>query len=326
MIQLDARHESWPLRSSFSISRGSKTSVDVIVVELGESGIRGHGEAVPYPRYDQTIEQTIDSIHEVAQDIRNGISRNELIEILPANAARNALDCAMWDFEAKRSKQPAWKIAGLPKPKPVVGAYTISMGDPDSMAQAARKARQFPLLKLKLGVAAVAESVTAVRNACPGSRLVVDANEAWDIDQLDELMPQLAELRIEAIEQPLPAGKDEELATRDYPIPLCADESFFDSAELDSLSGHYQIFNIKIDKTGGLTHAIRTAAAIRQSGKEIMIGSMMATSLALAPAMLLAYNAAIVDLDSPLWLTSDRAGGIRYENGVFLPAERTLWG
>jgi len=326
MIQLNARHESWPLRSPFSISRGSKTSVDVVVVELEQSGFRGHGEAVPYRRYDQTIEQTLDSIHEVAQDIRNGISRDELISILPANAARNAVDCAMWDLEAKRSKQPLWKIADLPKPNPILGAYTISMGEPGTMAQAATKAQQFPLLKLKLGSAAIAESLTAVRKSCPTSRLIVDANEAWDIDQLDELMPRLIELGIEAIEQPLPAGKDEELATRDYPIPLCADESFFDSAKLDSLSDRYQIFNIKIDKTGGLTHAIRTAAAIKQSGKEIMIGSLMATSLALAPAMLLAYNAEIVDLDSRLWLASDRDGGIRYENGLFLPAEQTLWG
>ncbi len=326
MIQLNARHENWPLRDKFSISRGSRSSVDVVVVELNKSGTLAHGEAVPYARYEQTVEQTLDAISDIAEDIRNGMSRDDLIRALAPNAARNALDCALWDLEAKAGGTPVWKLGRLPKPKPVVGAYTVSMAPPEDMARSSLEVSHYPLLKLKLGESMALESVEAVRRACPETRLIVDANEAWTIQMLDDLMPRLVELGIETIEQPLPAGADEILESREYEIPLCADESFFDTDDLARLSNCYEIFNIKLDKTGGLTHAVRIAEQIRRRNKQIMVGSMMATSLSLAPAMLLTHDAAFVDLDSPLWLDADREGGIQYRDGLFEPAQRTLWG
>ncbi len=326
MIKLSARHENWRLREEFATSHGPKNSVNLVVVDLNENGVSGHGEAVPYPRYEQSVEQTLDAISDVTRDIQNGVTRDELRKLIPANAARNALDCAMWDLEGKQRELPVWRLAGLPQPKSVTGVYTLSLNTPENMAEQARSVRNFPHLKLKLNAAEVIESVQAVRTARPDARLIVDANEAWDIDTLDSVEPKLSDLGVEAIEQPLPAKDDAVLESRNYTIDLCADESFFVAADVQRLTNRYNTFNIKLDKSGGLTEAIDTAKEIEKHGLNIMIGSMMSTSLSLAPAMLLTHNAKIVDLDSPVWLQVDRIGGLQFKDGHFSPAKSTLWG
>lgn len=326
LIQLTTRRENFRLRDTFAISRGAKDSVDVVLVELQREGLTGNGEAVPNPRYSQTSESTVDEIHGAASTILNGCTHETLIEELPANAARNGVDAAMWHLEARDSGQPVWQLAGLPEPQPVLGTCTLSMDSPTRMAEAARQFSDYPLLKLKLGKDDAVECVKAVRGARPDARLIVDANEAWDIDMLDEYVPQLASLDVECIEQPLPAEKDEVLASRNYEIPLCADESFLVADDLPDLVDRYDIFNIKLDKTGGLTAAIDVAQSIRDAARQIMIGSMMSTSLSLAPAMLLAHDAVYVDLDSPIWLEEDRVGGLGCVNGICQPAKPLLWG
>ncbi len=325
-MKIEAYHESWPLKDAFSISRGSKTIVDVLVVEISDGDIVGRGESVPYPRYDQNIEQSIDTVNEISQSFGDDLNRFALLSHFDASAARNAVDCALWDFEAKHSRKPVWQLAELPPPTCILGVYTLSLEPPEQLATAAKKANQYPLLKIKLGPQLAVESVTAVREARPDARLIIDANEAWDANYFTDILPQLAKLGVEAIEQPLAAGKDDALEEIESPISICADESFHSEKEFDKLQTRYDIFNIKLDKTGGLTAAIEVMNMICKVGKQFMIGSMMATSLGLAPALLLAHNAIYVDLDSPVWLLKDREGGIRFENGILNPVNRTFWG
>lgn len=325
-MKITAFQENWKLKDSFSISRGSKTSVDVVVVKLEDDNAVGSGESVPYLHYGQNAEDTVSAIRQIAENHANDLTQELLLHEYPSDAARNALDCALWDLDAKRTNTPVWQLAGLPAPEWVVGAYSLSIDRPQRLAENARASSMYPLLKVKLGSEQAVESVEAVRQACPQARIIVDANEAWTLDEFLVMIPELTRLGVEMIEQPLPANADEELEAIECGIPLCADESFHGREDLDRLLNRYDIFNIKLDKTGGFTAALMLARSVKAAGKKVMVGSMMATSLGLAPAMLLTHEAAYVDLDSPAWLASDRAGGLRFENGALYPAERTLWG
>ena len=318
--------ESWPIAGNFSISRGSKTAADVIVVELERAGKRGHGECVPYARYGETLEHTEAALEGIRGQVEAGLDRESLASLLRAGAARNAIDCALWDLEAKLSGIPAWRATGLSEPQPAVTAFTISLGAPQAMGAAAAAAHDRPLLKLKLGGDDNLERVQAVREGAPKARLIVDANEGWSPEQVESLTPDLARLGVELIEQPLPAGKDEALSEIRSAVPLCADESFHGADDLAVIAGRYQMVNIKLDKTGGLTEALKITEAARKMGLEIMVGCMVGTSLAMAPAALLAGAARYVDLDGPLLLARDRSPGMIYEGSVMYPPPSDLWG
>ena len=325
-VKITAFQENWALKDSFAISRGSKTSVDVVVVRIEDGDAVGVGESVPYSRYGQSVDDTLNTIRAIAENHAGDLTQELLLHEYPPDAARNALDCALWDLDAKRANKPVWLLAGLPAPKKVAGAYSLSIDSPRQLAKNAKARSMFPLLKVKLGNDRVVESIEAVRQACPQARIIVDANEAWSLDEFVSIVPEFIKLGVEMIEQPLPADNDEELEGIDCEIQLCADESFHNGEDLNRLANRYDIFNIKLDKTGGLTGALMLANAIKAAGKKIMVGSMMATSLSLAPAMLLAHEASYVDLDSPVWIANDRPGGLRFENGTLYPAERTFWG
>ena len=321
-LTLDVFCESWPLREAFTISRGSKTSADVLCVTLSDGGFQGRGEAVPYGRYDETIESALQQIG----GMRGFANRAELQTLLPAGAARNAIDCALWDLEAKRSGIPASKLAGLQAIEPVLTAYTLSLGTPDVMAAKAASVPDLPLLKLKLGGPGDAARMAAVREARPDARLIVDANEAWSEAYLEALMFAAVDAGIELIEQPLPAGADEALRHIQHVVPVCADESVHTRADLPRLQGLYDAINIKLDKSGGLTEALALKREAVAHGFRIMIGSMVATSLAVAPALLLAQGAAWTDLDGPLLLARDRTPAIVIQSGIMSPPEPELWG
>jgi L-alanine-DL-glutamate epimerase-like enolase superfamily enzyme len=323
--KLAVRAERWPIAGGFAISRGRKTHAHVVVAEIAEAGASGRGECVPYPRYGESVESVIASVEGVRSAIEAGADRAALARSLPAGAARNALDCALWDLEAKRRGEPVWRRAGLPEPRAVVTAYTISLDTPAAMAEAARAAAARPLLKLKLGSEEPLARVAAVREAAPAARLIADANEAWTAPQLERLAPGLAQLGVELVEQPLPAGADAALRELERPVRLCADESCRD-AGLERLVGLYDVVNVKLDKTGGLTGALAQVAEARRLGFGIMLGCMVGTSLAMAPAVLLAGSADYVDLDGPLLLERDRQPGIRFEGSLLHPPPRELWG
>jgi len=324
--RLRVARQSWPLAQAFTISRGSRTTAEVVVAEISDGDVRGRGECVPYPRYGESVDSVVAALQAMVAPVFSGLDRRELQVAMPPGAARNALDAAFWDLDAKRNWCSVAKLAGLPPPHPVVTAYTLSLDAPERMADAAALHRARPLLKLKLTGDGDIERVRAVRRAAPSSRLIVDANEGWSERHLVEVMPVLAEFGVELIEQPLPAGKDEALAGVPHPIPVCADESCHTADDLNRLVGRYDAVNIKLDKTGGLTEALALANAARERGFKIMVGCMVGTSLSMAPAMLIAQEAAIVDLDGPLLLASDRANGLRYEGSTVHPAEPALWG
>jgi L-alanine-DL-glutamate epimerase-like enolase superfamily enzyme len=326
MRQLAVRAESWPIAGTFTISRGSKTAADVVVVEIREGAHVGRGECVPYPRYDETIAGAIAAIEALRPQVERGLDRAALQTALKAGAARNAIDCALWDLEAKRAGRSAWQLAGLTPPQPATTAYTLSLGSVESMAAAARTNAARPLLKLKLSGPGDLERVRAVHENAPRARLIVDANEAWTPEIYAALAPQLAPLGVELIEQPLPAGADGPLAGLQRPVPVCADESCHDTASLAHIAGKYDAVNIKLDKTGGLTEALRLAAAAKAAGLGIMVGCMVATSLAMAPALLLAADARWLDLDGPLLLARDREHGLVFEGSRVRPATPALWG
>ncbi len=323
---LNAAIEAWPIAGSFTISRGSKTQADVVVVELQDGAHRGRGECTPYPRYGETAAGVVAAIEALRQPLLEGLDRSGLQRLLPGGAARNGLDCAFWDLEAKQSGRPAYVLAGLAAPGPVNTAYTISLGTPDAMAEAARAAAARPLLKIKLGGHDDPARIRAVRNAAPAAELIVDANEGWTPENLAANLAACADVGVTLIEQPLPAGDDAALAAVAHPIPICADESVHDRATLARLKGKYEAVNIKLDKAGGLTEALALAEEATRLGFEIMVGSMVATSLAVAPAMLLAQRARVVDLDGPLLLARDRPEGLRFEGSRMYPPEPALWG
>ena len=327
MRSLHVAPESWPIRGSFTISRGSKREALVVVATLSEGAHTGRGECVPYGRYGETVASVLEQISALKPRIEAGMTRARLQVLCPAGAARNALDCALWDLEAKQRSTPVWKLAGLAEPGPFVTAYTLSLDTPAAMAAAAAGAAQFSVLKLKLGADAVIETVSAVHKASPRAKLILDANEAWDMAHLQAVSPRLKALNAVLIEQPLPAGADDALAGHDWPVPLCADESCHGIEGLAQLRPKYGLINIKLDKTGGLTCALALGRAARHLGFGVMVGCMVSTSLAMAPATLLAEMADYVDLDGPLLLRQDRADGLRSTaGGILHPASPALWG
>jgi len=324
---LTVRRETFPIRGGFRISRGVKTEAEVVVAELRRGDFIGRGECVPYSRYGESVDGVVRQLEGLAGAVADGLDRVRLSSLLAAGAARNALDCALWDLEAKSSGVPAWKTAGLSEaPHAVPTLFTIGLDEPEAMGIAARAARDRPLLKIKLGRDGVLERMRAVRAAAPKARLVIDFNEGANLDELRESGPELVALGVELIEQPLPVGKDRALAGLDIPIPLGADESVHGTADLASLLAIYQVVNIKLDKTGGLTEALAMVARAERDGFAVMIGCMVATSLAMAPALLPAQRARYVDLDGPLLLARDREPGLRYDGAMIYPADPSLWG
>jgi L-alanine-DL-glutamate epimerase-like enolase superfamily enzyme len=323
--RLSLHSERWPIAGSFTISRGAKTEAAVVVAEINDGKASGRGECVPYARYGETVSGVMAAIAAFTPRIAEGLTREDLQKALPAGAARNALDCALWDLEAKRAGRRAWELAGLPAPEPVTTAFTISLGTPEAMAEAARKAN-FPLLKLKLGAFGDPERVHAVRAAAPDATLIADANEGWSVDNLVENLTACAAAGVELVEQPLPADSDDVLASMERAVLICADESVHTRADLVKLEGKYDAVNIKLDKAGGLTEAIALADEAARKGLSIMLGSMVGTSLGVAPALLLAHRARFVDLDGPLLLARDRDDGLRYEGAVAHPPSASLWG
>ncbi|MGQ9365436.1 N-acetyl-D-Glu racemase DgcA [Azospirillum sp. ST 5-10] len=326
--RLTVRRESFPIRGTFRISRGAKTSAEVVVAEVEEAGVVGRGECVPYARYGESVEGVVAALEGLAAAVAAGIDRAALRAAHPAGAARNALDAALWDLEAKSRGVPAWRLAGLARaPEPLVTCFTLSVDTPEAMAAAAGiAAARHPLLKMKLTGEGDLERVAAVRRAAPAARLVVDANEGWTLEQLRRFAPALAGLGVEMIEQPLPADADEALRGVACPVPLGADESCHGLDGLERLKGLYGVVNIKLDKTGGLTEALAMKAAAEAAGFAVMVGCMVATSLAMAPAVLLAQGARFADLDGPLLLAGDRSPGLRYEGALVHPPDPALWG
>ncbi len=325
MCRLQVRAESWPIAGRFVISRGAKTQAQIVLVEISEGDFVGRGECVPYARYGETIEGTLERIESLRPDLERGMTRDAL-QSVPPGAARNALDCALWDLEAKRAGRRVWELAGLPAPGPVTTAYTLSLDSPEAMAAEAKVHGHRPILKMKLGGGGDLDRVRAVHAGAPRARLIVDANEAWTAALYAELAPALSGLGVELIEQPLPAGDDEALRSLRRPVPVCADESCHDSVTLGGLAGKYDAVNVKLDKTGGLTEALRVVETAKAMGLGIMVGCMVATSLSMAPAHLVAQAARWVDLDGPLLLAKDREPGLDYSGSSIAPPSAALWG
>jgi L-alanine-DL-glutamate epimerase-like enolase superfamily enzyme len=322
-ITLTTAVERWPVAGAFAISRGSRTEAAVVVVHASAEGHVGRGECVPYARYGETVEGVVAAI--VALDAV--ASRDALAAMMPPGAARNAIDCALWDLDAKRAGRRVWELAGLSPPAALSTCYTLSLDAPEAMATRARDARQHPLLKIKLsGGAADADRMRTIRAARPDARLVADANEAWHPDELEMLLAVAAKTRFELIEQPLPAGNDGALARIRRTVPVCADESAHTVDGLSDLRDRYDAVNIKLDKAGGLTGALVMAAEAQRLGLKTMVGCMLATSLAMAPAILAAQTADWVDLDGPLLLACDRPNGLVYRDGMVEPSIAELWG
>ncbi len=324
--QIQAKEETWPLARSFRIARGARTEARVVLVRLREGDHRGLGEACPYSRYGESTASVLEQISSVAAEIEAGAGRDVLQGLLPAGAARNAIDCALWDLEAKQARRSVAALAGLGHAGEVITARTIVIDTPEAMRADAAKLADAPLLKIKLDAEQVLERLTAVREAAPAAQIIVDANESWNTGLLASLMQPLAALGVALLEQPLPAGEDEALREMPHPVPLCADESCHALADLERLAGLYDFVNIKLDKTGGLTGALALARAAGEQGMGIMLGCMVSTSLAMAPAALLAEFAEFVDLDGAWWLKEDRPNPVRYAHGKMLLPEDGLWG
>ena len=314
--------DTFSLAQTFTISRGSKTHAHVLTVRVTRSGQSGWGECVPYARYGESLESVTAQIIDLPADI----TRQDLQSALPAGAARNAVDCALWDLAAKTAGQPVWQLAGLPAPKPVITAYTLSLNTPDIMREQAAIHAHRPILKIKLGTPDDMPRLEAVRQGAPKSTLIIDANEGWSPELYTDLAPHLIRLGVALVEQPLPAGADGMLAEIARPLPVCADESAHDAAGLTDLVGKYDMVNLKLDKTGGLTQGLIARATARRLGLGLMVGCMVGSSLAMAPAVLLAQGAAFTDLDGPLLLAEDRVNPLHYDDAGVHPATANLWG
>jgi L-alanine-DL-glutamate epimerase-like enolase superfamily enzyme len=325
-LALSVHVERWPIAGTFTIARGSRSEAVVVVAGLSDGAHTGRGEGVPYAREGETAANVAAAIESMRAPLASGLDREGLQRTLPAGAARNALDCAFWDLAAKRSGRRVHELAGLPAPRPLVTAYTISLGSPEAMAQAAARAAARSLLKVKLGGDGDPARLRAVRRAAPHAELIADANEAWSPAQLAENTAACIEAGVTLIEQPLPAGNDDALAASARPLPVCADESVRDRGSLAALAGKYDAVNIKLDKTGGLTEALALAAEAERRGFALMVGCMVGTSLSMAPALLLAQRARVVDLDGPLLLARDRPEGLHYTGSLVHPATAALWG
>jgi L-alanine-DL-glutamate epimerase-like enolase superfamily enzyme len=321
-MRLTVAAETFPLAKAFTISRGSRTEARVLTVTVEEDGARGRGECVPYARYGETMESVAAQI----AGLPAAFDREGLQRLLPPGAARNAVDCAFWDLEAKRTGRRVWELAGLPEPGPEVTAFTLSLDAPEAMRAEAERHADRTLLKIKLGGAGDLARLEAVRAGAPAARIIVDANEGWTAEGYAELAPALVALGVELVEQPLPAGRDEALAEMARPLPVCADESCHDRASLPGLAGRYDVVNVKLDKTGGLTEALALREAARAAGYGIMVGCMVGSSLAMAPAVLVAQGADFTDLDGPLLLAADRPHGLKYDARGVHPATPELWG
>ena len=321
-MKITVTPESFKLAQVFTISRGSRTEAKVLTVRLQDGENHGWGECVPYARYDETLESVTAEIN----GLPDRFDRAALYELLPAGAARNAVDCALWDMEAKASGKRAWELAGLPAPKPEITAYTLSLDTPAKMQEQAAKHAFRPLLKIKLGTPDDMPRLEAVRAGAPKSRIIIDANEGWSRAVYLDLVPHLQRLGVSLVEQPLPASDDEGLIGIERPVPVCADESAHDCSSLPHLKGKYDVVNIKLDKTGGLTEALRLKDAALAEGYGVMVGCMVGTSLAMAPATLVAQGATVIDLDGPLLLAEDRDTPLHFdEHGVHAPKPE-LWG
>jgi L-alanine-DL-glutamate epimerase-like enolase superfamily enzyme len=324
---LNVAIERFPIAGRFTIARGSRTEAVVVTATISDDDARSRGECVPYARYGETAEGVAETIESLRPRIEAGLDRDGLQAALPPGAARNALDCALWDLDAKRSGVPAHVSAGIDRLRPATTAYTISLDTPEAMAEAAARSAHRPILKIKLGAPdGDFARIRAVRAAAPEAVLLADANEGWTGSNLEAHLAACAEAGFALVEQPLPAGRDEALASAPRLVPLCADESLHDRAGLDRLVGRYEAINIKLDKAGGLTEALALAAAAEERGLAIMVGCMVGTSLAMAPAMLLAARARFVDLDGPLLLARDRDEALVYEDSLVQPPSPALWG
>ncbi|MDE0419862.1 MAG: dipeptide epimerase [Gammaproteobacteria bacterium] len=323
-MRITAAIESWPIARPFTTARGTKQTAHLVVATVTDGNVGGRGECVPYPRYGDDPEVVAGTIN----DFQGPFDRRELLDALPAGPARNAIDCALWDLEAKRSGQLAWQLAGVPKPVDIPTAFTLPLDSASAMGQQAEAEQWRPLLKVKLGshdVAADVERLRVVRAKAPGPRLIVDANEGWNMAALAEFAPVAAALGVDLIEQPLPEGQDQVLAGFQSPVPLAADESIRDGSNLAVLAARYQTVNIKLDKTGGLTRALTLADEARELDVGVMVGCMVATSLSMAPALLLAGRAQIVDLDGPDLLVADRQPSLPYASGC-VSYSAAVWG
>ena len=320
MIQ--AKVDIFPLAQVFRISRGARTQAEVVSVVINRDNLIGHGECVPYARYNETSESVIQQI----ESLPSNIDRKTLQNTLPAGAARNAVDCALWDLECKRLNQPCWQLAGIQMPKELITAYTLSLDEPENMLKQAENNSTRPLLKIKLGTPNDMPRLEAVRKGAPNSKIIVDANEGWTAETYTKLAPDLVRLGVKLVEQPLPADKDDALIGLPRPLPICADESCHDRSSLPKLIGKYDFVNIKLDKTGGLTEAFYLKNKALEDGFKIMVGCMVGSSLAMAPATLIAQNATFVDLDGPLLLAQDRDNGLFYDESWVYPPEKELWG
>ncbi|MDG1118358.1 MAG: dipeptide epimerase [Flavimaricola sp.] len=321
-MSIDATAEAFRLARVFTISRGSRTEAKVLTVRVSDADLSGWGECVPYARYGESLESVMDQIMVLPE----GIDRVALQSALPAGAARNSVDCALWDLEAKRLGRRVWDLAGLAEPGPELTAFTLSLESPEAMEAQAREHAARPLLKIKLGTPDDMPRLEAVRRGAPRARIIVDANEGWTAEVYADLAPHLIRLGVEMVEQPLPAGADAMLSEIARPLPVCADESCHDRASLPDLVGKYDMVNIKLDKTGGLTEALALKTEAQKMGFGIMVGCMVGTSLAMAPAVLVAQGVAVTDLDGPLLLAEDRAHPLRFDAAGVHPADADLWG
>jgi len=326
MITVTASVERFKLREVFTISRGSRTEAEVVTVVAQDSAHTGRGECVPYKRYGETPDSVLAQINEMATAVASEADPITALQSHPAGAARNALDCALWDLRAKSAGRPVWDLLGLSEPTQVTTAYTLSLEDPDVMREKAARESARPLLKIKLGGEGDLARLEAVREGAPNSDIVVDANEGWTVESYAEIAPTLIRLGVKMVEQPLPAGEDDALAGIERPLPVCADESCHTSASLPDLKGKYDMVNIKLDKTGGLTEALKLRDDARAAGFQVMMGCMVGTSLAMAPAVLVAQGAEVIDLDGPLLLGEDRDPPITFVGSLMSPPSQALWG
>jgi L-alanine-DL-glutamate epimerase-like enolase superfamily enzyme len=324
--RLTVQAERWPLKAAFVISRGAKTEAAVVVAEISEGPHLGRGEATPYLRNGESVESVLAEIEGLREAVAAGLTRDQLQAQLAPGAARNALDCALWDLEAKQAGVRAWTLAGRARLDPVKTCYTISLGAPDAMAEAARENARRPMLKLKIGSADGVAAVAAVRAAAPKTRLIVDANEGLAFEDLPRVTAELARLGVQLLEQPLPAAEDAALEGFASPLPLCADESLHTRAELAACARRYGLVNVKLDKAGGLTEALALAAEAKARGLGLMVGSMVCTSLGVAPALILAQGAEVADLDGPLLVAKDREPGLTITGSLIEPPPAALWG
>lgn len=323
---LRAQHDRFALERPFRISRGVKTAAEVITVTLHQGEVVGRGEGVPYPRYGESIESALAAIEQVRPAIEAGAGRQALLTLLPPGAARNAIDCALWDLEARLTGCPVAAAIGAPAPGPMASALTIGIDAPPQMAAEARRIADAPLIKVKVDAHLPDAQIRAVRHAAPDARLIVDPNESWDAQLLEVMQPVLVELGVDLLEQPVPAGADAWLEDFRSAVPLCADESVHVADDLDVVARRYAYVNVKLDKAGGLTAALALANAAQARGLGLMTGCMVSSSLSIAPALHVARMAAFVDLDGPFWLAEDRPGGVRDARGMLVPPQPGFWG